>query len=232
MWAVLVAAGSGSRMKAIRPKQYLELAGKSVIERSLRALEASEPVSGILVVISVEDSYWQSLDLKCSKPMRIAHGGNERADSVLAGLTALTSEVGEDDWVLIHDAARPCLTPEHVQRLEGGLMGHECGGLLAVPLRDTVKQVEGDEVSGTLDRAQLWKAQTPQIYRYRLLVDALQSARSRNINVTDESMAMELAGYRPRVVEGSEDNLKITVPEDIALAEFLVRKCESAEGTG
>lgn len=224
MWAILVAAGAGRRMGAQLPKQYLPLAGKPVIERSVRILEASQAVTGILVVLAESDRHWSALSLQCSKPLRTATGGAERADSVLAGLQALRRECADDDWVLVHDAARACLRPELIDRMESELMGHVCGGLMALPVRDTLKQAVAGEVQATVNRSALWQAQTPQIFRYQLLVDALIAARQQGVNVTDESMAMELAGHHPKLVEGRADNIKITVAEDIALAEYLLSK--------
>ncbi len=222
MWAILVAAGRGARMGGDLPKQYQLLAGKPIIERSLRALEAAQAVNGIMVVLGQNDEHWDKLKLRCSKPLKTVLGGAERADSVLSGLDALASECGKDDWVMVHDAARPCLDPALVDRLEAALMGHPCGGLLAIPVRDTLKQVREGEVVATLDRAQLWQAQTPQVYRYDLLRQALLQASDKGVQVTDETMAMELAGYHPRIVEGAAGNIKITVPEDMLLAEFLL----------
>lgn len=228
MWAILVAAGSGRRMGGDRPKQYLELAGMTVLERSLRVLESAESVSGIVVVLAPDDRHWAALSLSCRKALLTVKGGAERADSVLAGLTAIAGKCPEEDWVLVHDAARPLLEPRQVDDLEAALFGHTCGGLLAVPLRDTLKRVEAGEVTGTIDRSGYWQAQTPQIYRYRMLADALEQARDRKMQVTDETMAMELIGQRPKVVEGSPENIKITVPADLALAEYLLSRREGS----
>lgn len=225
MWAILVAAGSGSRMSAEMPKQYLTLAGKTLLEHSIHMLESSSSVSGLMVVLAKSDDYWDSHNIRCEKPMRTVTGGAERADSVLAGLQALSDVCGDDDWVLVHDAARPCLDPAQIELMESSLLGHACGGLLAVPVKDTLKRANeaGDSV-GTVAREQLWQAQTPQIFRYKLLVEAYRHAISKGILVTDESMAMEFSGHQPKLIEGRADNIKITVPEDLALAEFLMNK--------
>ncbi len=216
------------------PKQYQPLAGKSLLERSLLILEQSASISGIAVVLAAQDKYWPTLKIQCSKPLRTIPGGAERADSVLAGLHSLADTLDQDDWVLIHDAARPCLLPDHIERMESALMGHACGGLLAIPLRDTLKQSdENGEVASTKNRDNLWLAQTPQIFRYGLLVDALAKAGAQGVQATDESMAMELAGHKPLLIEGRADNIKITVPEDIALAEYLLAKrSQSVETSG
>lgn len=231
MWAILVAAGMGERMGSQLPKQYLPLSGKTIVERSLRLLEQSGSISGITVVLASTDQHWQALNIQCSKPIRTTPGGKQRADSVLAGLESIATECGKDDWVLVHDAARPCLNSDVIDHIESALMGHACGGLLAIPVRDTLKRANanGDAIE-TLDRESVWQAQTPQVFRYELLKNALITARANGVNVTDEAMAMELAGHHPRLIEGPADNIKITVPADITYAEYLLDKKADSKG--
>lgn len=218
-------------MGAERPKQYLELSGQSILARSLAVLTSASSVEGVVLVHAAEDSEWQTLVSDLGKPVITASGGEERCDSVLAGLEAIADRYNDESWVLVHDAARPLVRTEAIDRMESALMGHECGGLLAVPLKDTLKQASGQEVQSTVDRAALWHAQTPQVFRYGLLRDALHDAARRAVTVTDESMAMELAGHKPLLIPGSADNIKITVPEDIAMAEFLLsRRQDRGEG--
>lgn len=228
-WAVLVAAGAGRRMTADRPKQYLPLAGKLVIEHSLQRLLEAEAVRGLVVVLAADDAYWPVLQFNTDKPLWTMAGGRERADSVLAGLDRLAEQAAEEDWVLVHDAARPCLAAADLQKLIDTLHGDACGGLLAAACRDTLKQAGDGQCLRTLDRSRIWQAQTPQMFRLGLLRKALQQARREGVAVTDEAMAMEQAGYRPRLVEAAMQNLKITTPADLPLAEFILR--QRAEGT-
>lgn len=224
MWAILVAAGRGQRMAAEVPKQYLRVAGKTLLEHCLQLMDQAERVEGILLVLAEGDSYWPSLNPDIRTPLRTVTGGVERADSVMAGLTALSDVCQDDDWILVHDAARVCLLPSEIDAMESALMGHGSGGLMAVPVRDTLKRAEDSESAETLDRSQYWQAQTPQIFRYRLLCDALAAAREAGVTVTDEAMAMERVGHRPRLIEGRADNIKVTAPEDLALAEFILAR--------
>lgn len=225
-WAVVPAAGVGKRMGAEVPKQYLQVLGKAVLEHTLERLLSVEALAGIAVALGPEDGYWA--DLPCSKHPKIrrAPGGKERADSVLSGLHNLEGLARPDDWVLVHDAARPCLTRTDVEKLMTSLADDPVGGILALPVSDTLKRVEGDSIQETLDRSRIWRALTPQMFRYGLLRHALEDAAERGRAVTDEASAMELKGFRPKLVEGRPDNIKITRPEDLPLAAFyLERQC-------
>lgn len=224
MWAVLVAAGRGRRMGGELPKQYLKVAGKTLLEHSLQLLDQAARVEGIMLVLSSNDENWNALNPEIRTPLHVVSGGAERSDSVLAGLEALYTLCSDDDWVLVHDAARICLKPADIDAMESALLGHECGGLLAVPVRDTIKLAQGDAVVRTVERSQLWQAQTPQVFRYGLLASAMKTARANGESVTDEAMAMELAGHRPKLLEGRSYNIKITVPEDIQLAEYILSR--------
>ena len=221
-WAVVPAAGVGKRMNADRPKQYLELAGKTVIEHTLLRLLSAEVFTAVAVAISEEDPYWPDLDVSAHKKIITAAGGKERADSVLSALKAIRAVASDDDWVLVHDAARPCITTIDIHHLIDSLKTDEIGGILALSSHDTLKSVQGDSIIvGTLDRSHIWRALTPQMFRYGLLKNALEAAEG-NTAITDEASALELQGMQPKIVEGRPDNIKITRPEDLALAQFYM----------
>lgn len=218
-WAVLPAAGTGSRMGDSLPKQYLEIAGATLLEHSLRALLACEQLSAVVVALHPGDTRAANLTLLRDSRVRQAVGGEQRSDSVRAGLDALAAQAATDDWVLVHDAARPCLQAQDLTRLIDRVSARGIGGILAEPIVDTVKQAGPDElVVRTLDRNTLWRAQTPQMFRLGELRDALARAAQQDLPVTDEASAMELAGYPVQLVPGSPDNLKVTVPADLERA--------------
>ncbi len=222
-WAVLPAAGVGARMRADRPKQYLPLAGRTVIEHSLDRLLDHPAIAGGVVALAADDPYWPDLGYAPAKPLWTAPGGQERADSVLNALQVLARHAGADDWVLVHDAARPCLRRDDLDRLLAQGAAHAVGALLAVPACDTLKRADAlGQVAQTLDRDGLWHAQTPQMFRLHALREALQGALQAGAKITDEASAMEWAGQAPLLVEGHADNLKITRAEDLALAAFYL----------
>lgn len=224
-WCVVPAAGRGSRVGADRPKQYLTLAGDSVIGHTLRALAEHPVVSGLVVVLAADDGDWPGWTSLAGKPVLTATGGAERCDSVLAGLDRLPDEVAEGDPVLVHDAARPCLRGDDLSRLIAAGMAHPAGALLASPVADTLKQADAAGCSeATVPRAGLWRALTPQIFPRGLLAQALRAAHAAGVTVTDEAMAVERLGHRPRLIEGAADNLKITTAADLALAAFLLSR--------
>ncbi|HXG28190.1 MAG TPA: 2-C-methyl-D-erythritol 4-phosphate cytidylyltransferase [Nevskiales bacterium] len=227
-WALIPAAGRGARMGLERPKQYLTLGGKTMLEHSLGLFLDHARIAGVVVALAPQDPYWPQLKIAHTPRVHAVTGGDERAQSVLAGLRRLGEMAGQEDWVLVHDAARPCLDRGMIDRLMAELEQDPVGGLLALPARDTIKQAQEGRVAATLDRRQLWHAQTPQMFRLGALHAALTGAIAAGRAVTDESMAMELAGHAPRLVEGSADNLKITRREDLGLAEFILRR--RAEG--
>lgn len=223
LWCVVPAAGRGTRVGGGLPKQYLPLAGRPLVAHTLERLAAHSRVAGLLVVLAEGDPHWPGLELPAGKPvLTAAVAGGERSDSVLAGLRALPGEVAPADFVLVHDAARPCVRLADVGRLIE-LAGAADGGLLAAPLRDTLKRAdEAGRSVATEPREQRWRAFTPQMYRRGELVAALEAAHRRGVKVGDETQAMELAGFAPLLVEGAEDNLKVTTAADFALAEFLL----------
>ena len=212
-WVVIPAAGSGMRMGAVLPKQYLPLAGRTVIEHSLARLAALPGVAGLVVVLAADDPYWSALKLQLDVPVQRITGGSERCHSVLAALTWLLGVADAHDWVLVHDAARPCVRRADLQRLLDALADDPVGGLLAVPARDTKKRADANgRVQETVDRIDLWQAQTPQMFRLGALHEALSGAIAAGVLVTDEASAMERAGLMPRLVGGHSDNIKITRP--------------------
>jgi len=225
VWAVIPAAGRGTRFGGEIPKQYLEAAGKPLIAHALDALLAHPRVVGAVVALAADDARWPGWDVLHGKPVLRCTGGGARADSVLAALHALPSTVSADALVLVHDAARPNLRGEDVGRLIAAAEVDADGAILAAPVRDTLKRAdEHARIAGTEPRDGLWRALTPQAFQRGALIAALEDARAAGIAVTDEAMAMERIGAKPRLVEGREDNIKVTTPSDLALAAYLLAK--------
>lgn len=221
LWVIIPAAGSGNRFGGGTPKQYLPLSGRSVIEWAISPFLRRPDIAGIAVVLAPEDELWREMAPRTNRVFTVT-GGDERAQSVLNGLRAIGTRADQQDWVLVHDAARPCLTDEDLQRLIETVGQDDVGGLLAVPARDTLKRSEGERVRETIDRGVVWHALTPQMFRLGPLTDALEAAMAAGAAVTDESSAMEMAGARPRLVPGRGDNIKVTRPEDLPLADFIL----------
>jgi 2-C-methyl-D-erythritol 4-phosphate cytidylyltransferase len=222
LWCVVPAAGHGARFGGDVPKQHQMLGGKSLLMRTLERLAAQRQIAGLMVVLAPGDARFPVIDRIGDKPVATTPGGETRADSVLNGLNALRDRVGDRDFVLVHDAARPCVRGEDIARLieRASAAG---GGLLAAPLRDTLKVAgRDDHVVSTESREMRWRALTPQMFRHGELVAALQAARAAGVVVTDEAMAMERAGHRPLLVAGAESNIKVTTPAELALAEFIL----------
>lgn len=216
-WVVIPAAGIGSRMRADRPKQYLQLAGRTILEHTLDCFLDHPRLKGLVLSLAADDPFWSALPCATDPRIQRVEGGAERADSVLAGLLRLV-ELGaqEGDWVLVHDAARPNLARSDLDRLLAELADDPVGGLLAVPARDTLKRIGADgRVAETVDRSLIWQAYTPQMFRFAALHRALADALVAGVAVTDEASALEWVGQAPRLVEGRADNLKITRPEDL-----------------
>ncbi|HZJ94853.1 MAG TPA: 2-C-methyl-D-erythritol 4-phosphate cytidylyltransferase [Thiopseudomonas sp.] len=223
-WLVIPAAGIGSRMQAECPKQYLTIAGKTILEHTLACLIEHPKLLGVMLAIAENDRWWPQLPLAGNALIQTVPGGAERADSVLNALNALQGRGAQaDDWVLVHDAARPLLNADDLERLLMTLKNDPVGGLLAAPARDTLKQVTAQGcVAHTIDRSAVWHALTPQMFRLSLLQRALTDALQAQVQVTDESSALEWAGFSPRIVEGQASNIKITRPEDLLLAQALL----------
>jgi 2-C-methyl-D-erythritol 4-phosphate cytidylyltransferase len=219
-WLVVPAAGSGRRMGAASPKQYLTLAGRTVLEHALAPFLADERCRGICIAVAPDDGQFGALSVARHPRVHRVAGGAERRDSVAAGLAALAGlGAAEDDWVLVHDAARPCLARADLERLLEALPGSPDGALLAVPIADTVKRAGPDGRSdGTVERAGLWRALTPQAAPLGRLREAL----ARTGLVTDEAGALELAGLRPRLVPGAATNVKVTEPADLEFARLVL----------
>jgi 2-C-methyl-D-erythritol 4-phosphate cytidylyltransferase len=218
--ALVPAAGSGSRMGGEQPKQYLPLNGQPMIYHALATLCACADITTVFVVLAPADKQFHQYDWSSfgDKLQPLFCGGATRAESVTNGL--LVTEMDADDWVLVHDAARPCLTQAHLHKLIAELRGDEVGGILAVPVADTLKRAGNDRrIAQTEDRTGLWQAQTPQMFRAGLLLQALQSAP----RVTDEASAVEALGLHPKLVASETRNFKVTYPLDFKLAELLLR---------
>jgi 2-C-methyl-D-erythritol 4-phosphate cytidylyltransferase len=214
------------------PKQYAELAGATMLEHSLGALLASTRIAGVMVALHPDDQRGRQLAIAADPRVHTVAGGAERADSVLAALDGLARMADDEDWVLVHDAARPCLRLADLDALMDTVLATGVGGLLAQPVVDTVKRADpGGRVQATLERASLWRAQTPQMFPLGELRDALRAARDRDLAVTDEASAMELAGHPVQLVPGSSRNLKVTVPADLELAAWYLSR-QAADDAG
>lgn len=228
-WAVIPAAGIGSRMGNDTPKQYLEVAGSTLLEHSVGVLLDSAEIAGIVVALHPEDNRALALPMLNDTRVQRVTGAEQRSGSVLAALDALAEQAAPADWVLVHDAARPCLRPADLERLITQVTQTQCGGLLAEPIVDTVKQASAQgRVTATLDRTTLWRAQTPQMFRLQELRDALRSALSCGKEVSDEASAMELADFPVQLIRGSASNLKVTVPADLPLTAWYLGQQEQA----
>jgi 2-C-methyl-D-erythritol 4-phosphate cytidylyltransferase len=234
---IIPAAGSGRRFAASVPKQYAKLGSSTVIEHALAPFEADVDCASLTVAISADDPRWPAIAARHPN-IHAVTGGEQRAHSVRNALRSLASKVGGDDWVFVHDAARPCFTGEDLAKLKYALGDHPVGGLLAVPLADTLKRearVDADarvadasaRVETTVDRAGLWRAATPQVFRFGVLLPALDAALDAKKLPTDESQAVEWAGHQPRLVAGRADNLKVTTPDDLSLASAILAAREN-----
>jgi 2-C-methyl-D-erythritol 4-phosphate cytidylyltransferase/2-C-methyl-D-erythritol 2,4-cyclodiphosphate synthase len=234
LWAVVPAAGRGSRFasaSASGAKQYAPLKGATVIEWSLAALLAEPRVAGIVVVLAADDTRWSTLPVAAAgAKIRTAVGGADRQDSVLSGLEALEAEAAADDWVMVHDAARPCLTSADLTALidavETPTAEPRSGALLATPVVDTVKRERGGIAVDTVDRSGLWRALTPQVFGFLQLQQALEEVVRLGLSVTDEAQAMERLGLPAELVRGSPFNIKVTRPEDLTMAEAILKGTE------
>lgn len=226
-WAVIPAAGGGTRMNSGRPKQYLSLRNRALIEWSLAPFLDAEWIDGVVLVLAKPDGEFAKLPIARHPRIITTIGGGARAESVLAGLEAVAERtVGcKEVQVLVHDAARPCLHGSDIERLCEEA-DEENGGILALPVSDTLKRAKQNRIAETVDRAFYWRAQTPQLFRLDLLIRALKECAEHGLAVTDESSAMERAGYKPRLVRGRESNIKVTYPEDLQLAEFWLAQAQ------
>ncbi|NOZ52883.1 MAG: 2-C-methyl-D-erythritol 4-phosphate cytidylyltransferase [Gammaproteobacteria bacterium] len=212
-------------MRADIPKQYLKIHHQSILEHAINCLLTHNDIAGVVVAVAENDTMWQNLSFSTHKPVITTMGGRERYHSVKNALDRLSSIANENDWVLVHDAARPCLRHQDIDQLIKVLREHPVGGLLACPVRDTMKRSDENEtVIQTVDRATLWHALTPQMFRIKQLRHALQAAIDHQVQVTDEAAAMERLGLQPKLVRGHADNIKVTTPEDLQLAAFYLTR--------
>ncbi|WP_261997554.1 2-C-methyl-D-erythritol 4-phosphate cytidylyltransferase [Stenotrophomonas sp. Ste96] len=227
IWAVVPAAGRGTRFGGPTPKQYLLAGDRVLLAHTLQALLSHPVVAGVMVVVAEDDADWPGWQSLADKPILTCVGGATRAGSVLAGLHALPDDVRADDFVLVHDAARPNLAAADLGRLLEVGRADPVGAILAAPVRDTLKRAGDDGgIDATEPRERLWRALTPQLFRRHQLARALQEATDAGVEVTDEAMAMERQGLRPLLVEGSEDNFKVTTPADLSRFEFVLSRRE------
>jgi 2-C-methyl-D-erythritol 4-phosphate cytidylyltransferase len=220
---VIPAAGSGRRFASAVPKQYAPLGSSTVIEHALAPFEADADCAGIAVALAPGDADWPAIAARRTRLIETTEGGEQRAHSVRNALRALATRVREDDWIMVHDAARPCFAAADLALLKRELSSHPVGGLLAVPLADTLKRAlepasHVTHVDATLDRDGLWRAATPQVFRFGMLLKALEAALASGRVPTDEAQAIEWSGQRPRLVTGRADNIKVTTADDLALA--------------
>ncbi len=233
IWAIVPAAGIGKRMQSEVSKQYLPLNGRPVLEYTVNTLLQNKNITGLVVALQTDDVYWPDINIRSQKPVIRTTGGKERADSVLNAINELfkcEQFDADSDWVMVHDAVRPCLRQQDIDKLVIEVAEDSNGGLLALPVRDTMKRQNTNRsvatVDKTVERENLWHALTPQYFPAKKLKNALQKAQLDNLNITDESSAMELAGSSPKLVQGHEDNIKITRPDDLRMASLYLQSQE------
>lgn len=236
IWAVLPAAGIGRRMGSTIPKQYLSIDGVPLLLHALRRLSAVGEIQKIIVVIHPEDNRWAELERSIEEEFEnriiTVMGGDERYQSVLNGLTAMTEFADKDDWILVHDAVRPCVRTSDIENLIQKVSNHSIGGMLGSPVDNTLKRVDAElTVIETVDRESYWNALTPQMFRFAQLKESIEAVVASGVQVTDEAAAMEVAGFRPIMVAGNKDNIKITVEADLLLASQILKNQASDNGS-
>ncbi len=225
-WAVIPAAGVGRRMSADKPKQYLELSGRTILEHTIECFYQHPLIKVVVVVISNDDPHWPELEISKHTKIHTASGGIERCHSVLNGLNALLDIADDDDWILVHDAARPCIDKQDIDHFIQQIGDHPIGGILATPVRDTMKRSnDQNEIVDTVEREQLWHALTPQMFRFKALRSALISVLDTEQTVTDEAQAIELTSVKPLLISARSYTNKITHMGDLAIAEqYLLQR--------
>ena len=222
VWAIIPAAGSGSRMQSSMAKQYLSFQGKTILEHSLDRLLSHTAIDGAVVVLGGDDDHWDQLAYASNKPVFTAIGGSERQHSVYSGLTTLQYRCGNDLIALVHDAVRPLVNHDDLGKVIDAARRNEAGAILAAPVADTLKlQNDAMGIASTVSRERLWRALTPQVFHLAPLLNALKRVIDEEIVITDDAQAIEMSGYAPALVSGSTDNLKITSPGDLELAELI-----------
>ena len=224
-WVVIPAAGIGRRMGGDIPKQYVSVNGKTIVEHTIDNFIGRKEIENICIAISESDKHWPTLPISKNKKMITTIGGSERYESVYNGLCALKDKANDDDWVLVHDAVRPCLKKSIIDRLITGISSNDVGGILALPCFETMKKVNNNRhIEETINREIIWRAQTPQVFKYKKLLLAIEKAINENIHITDEAMAMELLNYKPIVIMGDEKNIKITHQTDLKHLELFLKE--------
>tara|TARA_Y100000741_G_scaffold275303_1_gene215217 strand:- start:461 stop:1153 length:693 start_codon:yes stop_codon:yes gene_type:complete len=222
-WVIIPAAGTGQRMGGAIPKQYVSVCGKTVIEHTIDNFIDRKEIESICVSISKSDKYWSTLPISKNKKIITTVGGSERYQSVYNGLSAIKDEADNDDWVLVHDAVRPCLTKSVIDRLITEISSDVVGGILALPCTETMKRInDRNQIKETVNRESVWRAQTPQMFKYGKLFSAIKKVIDENIFITDEAMAMEFSNYKPVVILGDENNIKITHKIDLKHLELFL----------
>lgn len=230
LWLIVPAAGIGSRMQADRPKQYLTIGGRLLLDITLQRLLGFQAFESLWLALHPEDEWWHGAESASRAEINVYTGGVERVDSVCRGLDAIRETAAPDDWVFVHDVARPCVRYDDLARLLSALEDEPVGALLGAPVSDTVKRVgDSERVMETVPRSGLWRAFTPQVFRFALLDEALREASRKGVLVTDEASAVEALGHRPRMVEGHTDNIKVTVPADLAMAAWTLERITKGE---
>lgn len=225
---IIPCAGSGSRFNSAIPKQYLPLLDKTVLDWTLQAFLRVKQISAIYVVCQADDSYIEDYKLKYSTVSFLAYGGETRAATVTNALDIINAN--NDDWILVHDAARCCVDPSDIEKMIVSLEGAAIGGILASKATDTLKQVDIDgNIIATIDRSSTYQAQTPQMFRYEVLKSALVKCRNANMNVTDEASAVEFLGKTVKIIESDSCNLKVTYPQDLLMAECIINNRNKEE---
>lgn len=229
-WAVIPAAGTGTRMAMECPKQYLTIQNKCILEHTVERFCQHPKIKGIVIALAADDRYWPLLPISANEKVSTCAGGEERCHSVFNSLTFLQSLAAEDDWVLVHDAARPCLRADDIDKLLTETAQHPVGGILALPVSDTMKcATPSGDIEATLDREGLWHALTPQMFRLAQLRRALSDSLEKGRRVTDEAQAIEALGLKPKLIQGHADNIKVTLPSDVARAELFLAEQERAK---
>ena len=219
VWAIVPASGVGDRMQGQKPKQYLRFEGRTIIEHTLDRLLSFDGIDGVILVLHADDRDWETLNYQSQKPLMITSGGELRQHSVFNGLLKLLEQEADDPYAMVHDAVRPLVSHADLQKLIEAALDHHAGALLALPITDTLKHQDEDlNIDRTVPRAGLWRAFTPQLFKAKLLYRALEQVIQNDREVTDDASAIETLGMRPRLVECSAENIKITYPQDLSLA--------------
>ena len=227
LWAVVPAAGLGSRFSKTELKQYQYIQNYTVLEHTVNRLNSLD-LAGCVLAIGSQDNFAKTLSFQHKDKLHFCLGGAERVHSVLNALIYLSEIAHEDDWVLVHDAARPCVTQENLQLLVNTAIAHNQSAILAIPVRDTLKQVHtGNQIEKTVSRELLWQAQTPQMAKLKILKNALETALANDILITDEASALEYINQPVQVVQGRSDNIKITYADDLELARLILQSQNS-----